>query len=48
MGEQYSNGSKEIKCEGMKWIQLARDGDLWRAIATVVINVWSPYKEAIS
>jgi hypothetical protein len=30
---------KEIKCNGMDWIELAQDRDQWRALVDTVINL---------
>jgi hypothetical protein len=31
---------KEVGCRGMDWIQLARDRESWRVIASAIINFW--------
>ena len=33
---------QEVGCGGMNWIQLALDRDRWRALVTVVMNLWVP------
>jgi hypothetical protein len=30
---------KEVGCEGMDWIDLAKDRDRWRALVNAVMNV---------
>jgi hypothetical protein len=35
---------KEIQCEGVDWIQLARDKDRWRALVNTMMNLRLPYK----
>jgi len=30
---------QEMGCEGMDWIDVARDRDSWRALVNVVINL---------
>jgi hypothetical protein len=32
-------GLREIGWEGVKWIQLAQDRDLWRAVLNTVMNL---------
>jgi len=33
---------QEVGCGGMDWIDLAQDGDRWRALVYVVMNLWVP------
>jgi len=33
---------QEMECGGMDWIELALDRDRWRALVTVVMNLWVP------
>jgi hypothetical protein len=30
---------REIGCDGMDWIELARDRDQWRAVVNTVMNL---------
>jgi hypothetical protein len=30
---------QEVGCGGVDWIELARDGDRWRALVTAVMNL---------
>ena len=30
---------QEVGCEGMDWIELAKNGDRWRALMNMVINL---------
>ena len=30
---------QEVGCEGMDWISVAQDGDRWRALVHVVMNL---------
>jgi hypothetical protein len=31
---------REIGWDGMEWIDLAQDRDLWRALVNTVMNLW--------
>jgi hypothetical protein len=33
---------REIKWDGMDWIDLAQDRDQWRALVNTVMNLWVP------
>jgi hypothetical protein len=33
---------REIGWGGMDWIDLAQDGDQWRALVNMVMNLWVP------
>jgi len=33
---------KEIGWEGVNWIHLAQDRDLWHALENMVMNLWVP------
>jgi len=33
---------QEVGCEGMDWIDLARDRDWWGALVNAVMNLWVP------
>jgi hypothetical protein len=33
---------REIKLDGMDWIDLAEDRDQWRALVSTLINLWVP------
>jgi hypothetical protein len=33
---------REIKCDGMDWIDLAQDRDQWRTLVNTVINLRVP------
>jgi hypothetical protein len=34
---------REIGWDGMDWIDLAQDGDQWRALVNTIMNLWVPY-----
>jgi len=33
---------QEVGCGGMDWIELAQDGDKWRALVNTVMKLWAP------
>jgi hypothetical protein len=33
---------REIGCDGMGWIDLAKDRDQWTALVNAVMNFWVP------
>jgi hypothetical protein len=33
---------REIGQDGMDWIDLAQDRNMWRTLLTIVINLWVP------
>jgi hypothetical protein len=33
---------REIRWDGMDWIDLAQDRDQWRALVNTVMNIWVP------
>jgi hypothetical protein len=33
---------REIGWDGVDWINMARDRDLWRALLNTVLNLWVP------
>jgi len=42
MGENIKMDLQEVGCGGMDWIDLAQDGERWRALATAVMNLRVP------
>jgi hypothetical protein len=33
---------EEVGCGGIDWIEMAQDGDRWRALVNAVMNIWVP------
>jgi hypothetical protein len=33
---------REIGCDGMDWVDVAKDRDKWRALVNTVMNLWVP------
>jgi hypothetical protein len=33
---------REIRWDGMNWIDMAQDRDQWRALMNTVLNLWAP------
>jgi len=33
---------QEMGCGGLDWIELAKDGDRWRALVNEEMNIWVP------
>jgi hypothetical protein len=31
---------REIRCDGVDWIDMAQDRDQWRALVNTVLNLW--------
>jgi len=40
--DNINTGIQEVGCRGMEWIELAEDGDGWRALVSAVMNLWVP------
>jgi hypothetical protein len=41
-------GLKEMRCDDVEWIDLAEDGDQWRAAVNTVMNIGGSIKGGIS
>ena len=41
-GDNIKMGLQEVRCGGMDRIDMAQDGDRWRAQFNEVMNIWSP------
>jgi hypothetical protein len=33
---------QDVGCGGMDWIELAQEGDRWRALVNAIMNIWVP------
>jgi hypothetical protein len=42
MGDNIKMDILEVGCEGMDWIKLAHDNEMWRALVNVVMNLRVP------
>jgi hypothetical protein len=42
MGGQYKMDLREIEWDGMDWIELAQNGDQWRALVKSMMNLRVP------
>jgi hypothetical protein len=41
-GDNIKMDLQEVGCEGMDWINVAQDGDWWRALVNAVMNLRVP------
>ena len=41
-GDNIKMDLQEVGCEGMDWIQLAQQGDIWRPLVSAVMNLRVP------
>jgi hypothetical protein len=32
----------KVECEGMDWIEVAQDRDMWQGLVNAVMNLWVP------
>jgi hypothetical protein len=41
-GRIILNGSQDVVCGGMDWLELTQNGESWRALVNAVMNLWVP------
>ena len=42
MGDNFKMDFRELGWRGLDWIDLAEDGDRWRAVVNAVMKLWVP------